>query len=365
MKGKISSRALLAGLLAALMLIAFLPAWTYTSLAASGANKVTKVTKANYTKNKSYAKSAGAAVTLKYKLSPSGLASSAKKVTWKASDNNIVSISNIKSGSARVTFKAAGSVKVTVKSRQNSRAKVTWKFRVLSAEETQRLTGISVTSADSNQSVRTSVMVGDTLEAAARPEGATADYQWYVNGQAIEGATGTHYNPSEEDVGKRISVKATGTGSYTGTSTFGATARVIDPYAGSDTPSPTPTTTVIGGTALMPLTLRDSTLEATLIQSSTIPSASIEQMVTSTCRIGDLLTVSTGNPESAYKLEWYLESEEPDEKDQAITVPQVDGGYVVPSTLSREDAIYAVAVGQGKYAGSRALAGYLRVMSVN
>ncbi len=48
------------------------------------------------------------------------------------------------------------------------------------------------------------------------PYGATVSYQWYADGTAISGATSSSFTPDSSYIGKSISVKATGTGSYTG-----------------------------------------------------------------------------------------------------------------------------------------------------
>ncbi len=61
---------------------------------------------------------------------------------------------------------------------------------------------------------------GRTLTAnsmAITPYGATVSYQWYADGTAISGATSSTFAPDSSYIGKSISVKATGTGSYTGT----------------------------------------------------------------------------------------------------------------------------------------------------
>ena len=55
------------------------------------------------------------------------------------------------------------------------------------------------------------------LSAALTPEKATASYQWFRDGTAIQGATGVSYQVSLPDVGSKISVTATGTGNWIGT----------------------------------------------------------------------------------------------------------------------------------------------------
>ncbi|MCI1456460.1 MAG: hypothetical protein LKH14_03220, partial [Eubacterium sp.] len=99
-----SSRALLSVVLAVLMAAAFMPSLTYSSFAAT-AKKATKVTHADKAK---FTRTVGTAWTLKYKLSPSKLTSSAKKVTWKSSNSKVAKITTIKSGKAVVSFKSTG-----------------------------------------------------------------------------------------------------------------------------------------------------------------------------------------------------------------------------------------------------------------
>ena len=52
-----------------------------------------------------------------------------------------------------------------------------------------------------------------------RPYNAPVTYQWYADGTAISGATGNSYKMTNSDIGKTITVKATGTDMYTGTLT--------------------------------------------------------------------------------------------------------------------------------------------------
>ncbi len=68
-------------------------------------------------------------------------------------------------------------------------------------------------------------IVGNTLtalNAAIAPFGASATYQWYRNGVAISGANGTTYTLTAADLGRNITVKATGLLHYTGTITSDA-----------------------------------------------------------------------------------------------------------------------------------------------
>ena len=61
--------------------------------------------------------------------------------------------------------------------------------------------------------------VGDTLTATVSPADATVDYQWLADGKDIPNATGSGYTVTSNDIGKKISVKATGTGEYNATVT--------------------------------------------------------------------------------------------------------------------------------------------------
>lgn len=54
------------------------------------------------------------------------------------------------------------------------------------------------------------------LSVALAPEKATATYQWFRDGTAIQGATGASYQVSLPDVGSSISVTATGSGNWIG-----------------------------------------------------------------------------------------------------------------------------------------------------
>ncbi len=68
-------------------------------------------------------------------------------------------------------------------------------------------------------------MVGNTLTVSAvdmAPYGATVGYQWYRNGSAISGATGSTYKVTSSDLGKSLTVKATAKTFFTGTATSDA-----------------------------------------------------------------------------------------------------------------------------------------------
>ena len=61
-----------------------------------------------------------------------------------------------------------------------------------------------------------SPVVGTPITATPVPEGATVNYQWYRDGEEIEGATSRTYRPVLADVGYKLKIVATGTESYTG-----------------------------------------------------------------------------------------------------------------------------------------------------
>lgn len=68
--------------------------------------------------------------------------------------------------------------------------------------------------------------VGDVLAATPSPAQATVTYQWKRDGAAISGATGASYTVAADDVGKKLTVTVTGTGSYSGEKTSSPTGTV-------------------------------------------------------------------------------------------------------------------------------------------
>ena len=204
-----SSRALVSVVLAVLMAVAFMPAISYTSFAAT-AKKATKVTKVYHTGNKTYTRTVGSAWTLKYKLSPSKLTTAAKKVVWKSSNKSVVSVSAKSGNKAAVSFKKAGTATVTVYTKANKKAKATWKFKVVKpADKTTTLTGVTVSAPNVKDAVSDKVAVGTTLKANVAPEDAAGvTYQWYADGTPIDGATKASFTVTTDQIGKAISVKA-------------------------------------------------------------------------------------------------------------------------------------------------------------
>ena len=68
---------------------------------------------------------------------------------------------------------------------------------------------------------------GDTLSATVLPNGATATYQWLADGNDIPNATGSSYIVTSNDIGKKISVSATGSGEYNSTVTSTKSDKVL------------------------------------------------------------------------------------------------------------------------------------------
>ncbi len=372
------SRALISVALAVMMGMAFMPSLTYTSFAAA-ARMATKIIKTTHRTSAPVTELVGTTCKLTYKLSPSKLTSAARKVVWKTSNKKVVKLSNIKSGSAVATFMGTGSAKVTVKSKLNSKVKVTWKFNVL-PQEAQQLTGVTVTNDDSTQDVKNSVQVGDKLHAEVTPADATATYQWYLDGAAIDGATAPDYNAAREDVGKALSVKVTGTGAFEGTVSFGPTAAVTDPDAGTATVTTvtivtTPPTTA-GGKELPPICIENVTLIQDYKKKDclTYPSnaaAAARASLFPVYRVGDELTVTTSLSAEDCDITWVLVKPKVNENlaesnsevvetlgtGSSFTIPDNDENLVIGET-SDESGTYryyvqAVAIGKGEYQRSR------------
>ena len=204
-----SSRALVSVVLAVLMAVAFMPAISYTSFAAT-AKKATKVTKVYHTGNKTYTRTVGSAWTLKYKLSPSKLTTAAKKVVWKSSNKSVVSVSAKSGNKAAVSFKKAGTATVTVYTKANKKAKASWKFKVVPKTEknTTELKSVAITAPNTTLDPSKDVTVGTVLKANVDPATTDVTYQWYADDAAIAGATGSEFTVTSEQIGKAITVKA-------------------------------------------------------------------------------------------------------------------------------------------------------------
>lgn len=202
--------AVVSAVLAVLMVTAFMPAITYSSFAAT-AKKATRVTKVYHTANKTFTVKKGTSWTLKYKLSPSKLTSRAKATVWKTDYSNIVSIKKLSGNRAKVTFKRTGNAYVKVYCKYNKKVQTKWKFRVVSSSKSKTTTLESVNlSAPNAAAPTTSLNVGTTLRADVAPSDASnVTYQWYADGVAITGATANSFKVTTDQIGKRITVRAT------------------------------------------------------------------------------------------------------------------------------------------------------------
>ena len=215
-----SSRALVSVVLAVLMAVAFMPAISYTSFAAT-AKKATKVTKVYHTGNKTYTRTVGSAWTLKYKLSPSKLTTAAKKVVWKSSNKSVVSVSAKSGNKAAVSFKKAGTATVTVYTKANKKAKATWKFKVVKAEvkNNTELKGVTVSAPNTSNDPAKLVTPGTVLKATVDPDTKDVTYQWYADGTPIAGATDQTFKVTGAQTGKAITVKASSKNEVTSAAT--------------------------------------------------------------------------------------------------------------------------------------------------
>jgi 3-mercaptopyruvate sulfurtransferase SseA len=118
-----SNRRRIALILVLSMLFACLPAASGTVYAktATRASKVTRV----YPSHKSFTMRTGTWRQFKYKLSPSKLTSSAKKVKWSSSKSSVASVTQ----SGTVSAKKSGHAVITAKTRKGGK-KTTWKVTV-------------------------------------------------------------------------------------------------------------------------------------------------------------------------------------------------------------------------------------------
>ena len=78
--------------------------------------------------------------------------------------------------------------------------------------------------------------VGTEIIASLIPTDATADYQWFFGETLIEGATGSTFIVTEDQIGQTITCVATGTGDYSGTVSM-TTAVVPVPVTALDAPA--------------------------------------------------------------------------------------------------------------------------------
>ncbi|MGN8636656.1 hypothetical protein [Eubacterium pyruvativorans] len=202
-----SSKKALAVLLAVACLITFMPAMASQSFAAKKLT-VKPAKKTIYVK-KSF--------TLKAN----------QKVKWSASKSSlkVVKLTSKKAKSVKVTGKKAGKAVVTAKvGKQTKKVTITVKKAKAAVKKTA-VTAVAL-SADNAKDPAKEVLVGTKLRAAVTPENATVTYQWKADGTAITGATGSTFTVTTAEIGKAITVEATGTGNFEKTAVSAATAKV-------------------------------------------------------------------------------------------------------------------------------------------
>ena len=203
-----SSKKALAVLLAVACLITFMPAMASQSFAAKKLT-VKPAKKTIYVKK---------SVTLKAN----------QKVKWSASKASlkVVKLTSKKAKSVKVTGKKAGKAVVTAKVGKQTK-KVTITVKKAPVKKTA-VTAVAL-SADNAKDPAKEVQVGTKLRAAVTPENATVTYQWKADGTAIAGATGSTFTVTTAEIGKAITVEATGTGNFEKTAVSTATAKVATP----------------------------------------------------------------------------------------------------------------------------------------
>ena len=202
-----SSKKALAVLLAVACLITFMPAMASQSFAAKKLT-VKPAKKTIYVKK---------SVTLKAN----------QKVKWSASKSSlkVVKLTSKKAKSVKVTGKKAGKAVVTAKvGKQTKKVTITVKKAKAAVKKTA-VTAVAL-SADNAADPAKEVKVGTKLRAAVTPENATVTYQWKADDTAIAGATGSTFTVTSAEIGKAITVEATGTGNFEKTAVSAATAKV-------------------------------------------------------------------------------------------------------------------------------------------
>ena len=205
-----SSKKALAVLLAVACLITFMPAMASQSFAAKKLT-VKPAKKTIYVKK---------SVTLKAN----------QKVKWSASKSSlkVVKLTSKKAKSVKVTGKKAGKAVVTAKvGKQTKKVTITVKKAKAAVKKTA-VTAVAL-SADNDKDPAKEVLIGTKLRAAVTPENATVTYQWKADGTAIAGATGSAFTVTTAEIGKAITVEATGTGNFEKTAVSAATAKVSTP----------------------------------------------------------------------------------------------------------------------------------------
>ena len=202
-----SSKKALAVLLAVACLITFMPAMASQSFAAKKLT-VKPAKKTIYVKK---------SVTLKAN----------QKVKWSASKSSlkVVKLTSKKAKSVKVTGKKAGKAVVTAKvGKQTKKVTITVKKAKAAVKKTA-VTAVAL-SADNAKDPAKEVLVGTKLRAEVTPENATVTYQWKADGTAIADATKSTFTVTTAEIGKAITVEATGTGNFEKTAVSAATAKV-------------------------------------------------------------------------------------------------------------------------------------------
>jgi len=193
------SKKVLAIVLAVACMVAFTPAIAFTSSAHAAAFKVSPTKATVYV---------GKYKTLK----------STKTAKWTSSKKSVAKLTKSKGKTVKVKGVKAGTATISVK------YKSTTKKIKITVKKATKVTGVTITNLTTSG---TAVKAGDILEATATPTAATVSYQWYVGDTAVTGATkGTFKAATDGIVGKTITCKVTGTGTYTGTVTSAATEAV-------------------------------------------------------------------------------------------------------------------------------------------
>jgi len=218
------SKKVLAIVLAVACMVAFTPAIAFTSSAHAAAFKVSPTKATVYV---------GKYKTLK----------STKTATWKSSKKSVAKLTASKGKTVKVKGVKAGkaTIKVTYKG--------TTKKIAITVKKATKVTAVTVTDVTSNS---TTVSAGDTLKTTVAPSGAAVTYQWYAGTTKIVGATESTYQVAGIYVGKAITCKVTGYGSYSGTVTSTATTAVVSAKvsAVAITDATGAATTAVVGTAL-------------------------------------------------------------------------------------------------------------------
>jgi len=186
------SKKVLAIVLAVACMVAFTPAMAFTSSAHAAAWKVSPTKATVYV---------GKYKTLK----------STKTAKWTSSKKSVAKLTASKGKTVKVKGVKAGkaTIKVTYKGKTKKIA--------ITVKKAIAITAVTVSG---------KAQVGEVLTATTTPAAATAKYQWYADGTAISGATAKTFTLTADQMGKKITVKVTGTGAYAKSVTSAATDTV-------------------------------------------------------------------------------------------------------------------------------------------